>query len=84
MRSCWPSTPDRIRTCDLRIRSPHATSENVEKNALSQNSAAPGAADGTREAIVDADLQAIIDRWPDLSEATRRAILAAIEEGNTR
>jgi len=41
--------------------------------------AAKSGAVGAKSAIIDTNLQAIIDAWPDLPESTRAKILAMIE-----
>ncbi|HJN09783.1 MAG TPA: hypothetical protein QF564_13910 [Pirellulaceae bacterium] len=50
-----------------------------EENAHSQQGAAQGAAFEHENAPIDPDLQAIIDRWPDLSEAVKVGILAMVK-----
>ena len=55
-----------------------ATPENPEENALSRDSAAPGAAVGAQNAPIDPGLQAIIERWPELPGAVKAGILAMI------
>ena len=52
--------------------------ENAEKDAQSEMSAAAGAALGPENAPIDADLQAIIERWSGLSDAVRAGIVAMV------
>jgi len=72
------STPSRIRTCDLRIRSPRVTPENPEENAHSREGAAQGAAVGAANTPNDPDLRAIIERWADLPDAVKAGIVAMV------
>ena len=60
------------------IRSQSATPENPEENALSRDSAAPGAAVGAQNTSIDPDLQAIIERWPELPDTVKAGILAMV------
>ena len=53
---------------------------NPEENTHSRDSAAPGAAVGAENNPIDADLQAIIQCWPDLSDAVKAGIVAMIRE----
>ena len=55
-----------------------ATPENPEENANFRDSAAPGAAVDAQNTSIDPDLQAIIERWPELSEAVKAGILAMV------
>jgi hypothetical protein len=55
---------------------PRVTPDNPEKNTLSENSAASGAAVGLANAPADPDLQVIIETWADLSKDTKVAIMA--------
>jgi len=63
---------------NLLIKSQHATPENPEENAHSLDSAAPGAAVGAQNTPIDPDLQAIIERWPELPDAVKAGILAMV------
>ena len=54
------------------------SAENPEKNAHSENRAAAGAAVDSENAEIDADLQAIIERWADLPEAVKVGIVAMV------
>ena len=74
------STPGRIRTCDLRIRSQHATPINPEVNAHFSEGAAPGAAVDAENSPIDADLQHIIIAWPQLSEGVRETVIRTVED----
>ena len=55
------------------------SAEIPEKKAHSRGSAAPGAAVGAENTPIDADLQVIIQRWPELSEAVKAGILAMVK-----
>jgi hypothetical protein len=55
-----------------------ATPENPEENALSWDSAAPGAAVDAQNPPIDSDLQAIIEQWPELPDAVKAGILAMV------
>ena len=70
------SRPGRIRTSDQGIMSQRV---NPAKNALSQEGAALGAAVVHDNAPIDPDLQSIIERWPDLPDATKAEILAMVQ-----
>jgi hypothetical protein len=54
------------------------TPETPEENAHSQDSAAPGAAVNTQNTPIGPDLELIIQRWPDLSQAVQAGILTMI------
>ena len=56
----------------------HATPENPEENAHSRDSAAPGAAVGMQNTPIDPDLEAIIQRWPELPDVVKAEILAMV------
>ena len=58
--------------------SQRVTPENPEENAPSREGAARGAAVGAEDAPIDPDLQAIIERWPELPEAVRTSIVAMV------
>ena len=66
------------RTPDTRIMIQPANPENPEENAHSRGSAAPGAAVGAENTPIDADLQAIIQRWPELPEPVKAGIVAMV------
>lgn len=51
--------------------SQRVTVPNPEENAASEICAAPGAAVAPDEDVIDADLQAVIDAWPDLPNAIK-------------
>ena len=72
------STPDRIRTCDLLIRSQQTDSANPEGNDDFQESAAPGAAASAENAPIDPDLSALIEAWPGLANDVKAGILAMV------
>ena len=55
-----------------------ATRENTEENASFGESAAQGAAVGAENAAIDPHLQAIVERWPDLSEPVKAGIVALV------
>ena len=57
---------------------PHVTHENPEENTLSRDSAAPGAAVDAQNPPIAPDLQAIIQRWPELPGAVKAGILAMV------
>ena len=42
-----------------------------------------GAAVGAQNAPVDPELQAIIERWPDLTDAVKAGILEMVRDANT-
>ena len=56
-----------------------AMAKNPAKNALSQQRAALGAAVVHSKAPIDPDLQSIIERWSDLSDAVKAGILAMVK-----
>ena len=58
--------------------SPLVRAKKPEKNAHSENRAAAGAAVEPDNAPIDADLQAIIERWADLPEAVKAGIVAMV------
>ncbi len=52
--------------------------ESSGKSPVSARGGAKSDAIGAHAALIDADLRAIIDAWPTLPEADRRAVLAII------
>ena len=57
---------------------PRTTTESTGENALSQERAAPGAAAGLEDALIDADLEALIQAWPDLPDTVKDAVRALV------
>ena len=57
---------------------PRVTPENTGKNTHSENRAAPGAATDPVNGPIDPDLAAIIERWADLPQAVRAAMIAMV------
>ena len=55
---------------------PRTTPHNPGENALSQERAAPGAAARLEDALIDADLEAVIQAWAELPESVKGAIKA--------
>ena len=55
------------------------TPKNPEKNTHSREGAAAGAAVGAENEPVDPDLQAVIERWPDLPDVVKVDILAMVQ-----
>jgi len=49
------------------------------ENEHSDKCAAPGAALEVENAAIDADLQSIVDAWPNLPEALKAGILAMVK-----
>ncbi len=64
---------------NLLIKSQFATPKITEENALSQQSAAQGAAVGAANGPIDPELQTIVERWPGLPDALKAGILAMID-----
>ena len=62
------------RTPDTRIMIPRPTPESTGENALSQERAAPGAAARLEDALIDADLEAVIQAWAELPESVKVAV----------
>jgi hypothetical protein len=58
---------------------PLECAKNAGDNAHSGERAALGAAVGAENALIDPDLQAIIDTWSALSEAVKKEILAMVD-----
>ena len=54
------------------------TAENPQEYADSKSSAAAGAAVDSENGPIDADLQAIIERWADLPDAVKGGIVAMV------
>jgi hypothetical protein len=52
---------------------------NTRKYSNPDKSAAAGAADGAETALLDPDLQLVVEAWENLPEATRAGILAMIQ-----
>ena len=69
----------RARTYDPLIKSQPATPEIPEGYADSHKRAAVGAAVGQENGVIDPDLQSIIERWPDLPDPIRAAIVALVQ-----
>ena len=71
------------RTCCIHplINLQRPSAENPTENALSSDSAALGAAVGTKNITLDSDLQAIIERWPALTESRKADILVMVKAG---
>ena len=67
-----------IRTPDTRIMIQRVAIEKAGENEYSQDGAAPGAAVGIENGLVDSDLQAIIQRWADLPDAVKAGIVAMV------
>ena len=72
------SAPSWTRTKNLLIKSQSATPENPEENAHFENCAAAGAAVGSENGLIDAELQAIIQRWGKLPDAVKAGIVAMV------
>ena len=53
--------------------------ENLEENTHFQEGAAGDAAVGAKNTTIDPDLQSIIERWSDLSEAVKDDLLAMVK-----
>ena len=58
---------------------PRAGEGNAEKTGDSDECAAPRAAQSAANPPFDADLQQLIDAWPDLPEAVKAGILAMVK-----
>ena len=58
--------------------------ENAEENSVSQDSAAHGAAVQQDHGPNDPDLVAIIEAWPELSEAVKAAFMALLAASNDK
>ena len=69
------SSPGWTRTSDQGIMSQRVAPENLEENTHFQG----GAAVGAKNATIDPDLQSIIERWSDLSEAVKDDLLAMVK-----
>jgi len=57
---------------------------NTEKTPLSKTGGAKSGAFPTENDAIDADLQAVIDAWPDLPTAIRAAMLAMVNAAVNR
>ena len=66
------------RTPDTRIMIQRVSAEIPDNKAHSENLAAPGAASESHNAPIDAGLQAIIQRWPELPDAVKAGIVAMV------
>ena len=66
------------RTPDTRIMIPRTTPHNPGENALSPSGAAGGAAVVRENALLDPDLAAIIECWPDLPESVKTAVMEMV------
>ena len=77
---CGNNRPGGIRTPDQGIMSQRVAPKNIEENTHFQEGAARGAAVGAENAApIDPDLQSIIERWSDLSEAVKDDLLAMVK-----
>ena len=54
--------------------------ETSEKSVVASPGAAESGAVGAQSDELDADLRAVIEAWPTLSEADRRAVLTIVGE----
>jgi hypothetical protein len=57
---------------------PRPTPHNPGENALSQVRAAPGAAARLEDALIDADLEAVIQAWAELPESVKDAVMEMV------
>ena len=57
---------------------PRPTPHNPGENALSQERAAPGAAARLEDALIDADLEAVIQAWAELPESVKDALMKMV------
>ena len=73
------NTPGRIRTCDLRIRSPRVDSVNNSGDVTYKPGTADPATYHDSSSKIDPDLGRVVDAWPALPDALKAAILALIE-----
>ena len=79
------STPDRIRTCDLRFRKPLRDPRNSNTYKILRHQPYRLAHHlPTDKRRTDPDLAAIVDAWPELPEAIRDAITAMVKATRTR
>jgi len=67
-----------IRTGDGGFAIRPQTPENTGKTGISEHAGADAGALETKTAQFDADLQALIDAWPDLPEAVRSTVLTVV------
>lgn len=73
----FQSTPTKVRTWDLRIRSPHATPQNTDEFADFSDCAAVGAAVKQAETFWPG-LMLIVERWGTFTAGTRDQLLALV------
>jgi hypothetical protein len=72
------NTHDRIRTCDLRIRSPlHDSTSNETADTCNSPPATPNST--PNKTADDPDLRRVIDAWPTLPAAIRDGMAAMVE-----
>ena len=67
------------RICNPLPQNPKSLSDKALESSAGAAGAKPGAVD-RNGGTLDADLQAVADAWPGLSEATRRRVLVLIDE----
>jgi hypothetical protein len=78
------TTPDRIRTCDLRFRKPPTLSPNDSSGDDLRQDDVPLSAQTTALTAQNAltpDLAALVAAWPNLHEAVRAGIMAMVASG---
>ena len=78
------TTPDRIRTCDLRFRKPLTLSRNDSNgDELRQDEVSLSAQTTALTALnaLPPDLAALVAVWPKLHEAVRAGIMAMVASG---
>jgi hypothetical protein len=64
----------------LQIHNLATPAETPRENADSQDRAAPGAARSAENGPQDAELRALIDAWPRLTDAQRRLIMVIVRK----
>jgi len=69
------NTPDRIRTCDLRIRNSLQTSVNPCKQRTPENDWPSTGQDHTNASHEDPDLKKLMEDWSQLSDDMKKAII---------